>query len=68
MRQFTATFLFRVTAINEDSFDSRRRTFYLIAETPKEAASNATRQLTTGEALGKIAMLGKQSGDYFFKG
>ncbi len=68
MRQFTSTFLFRVTAVDEQSFDCKRRTFYLIAETQKEAKSNATRQLSTGEVLGKIAMLGRQSGDYFFKG
>ena len=67
MRQFTRTFLFRATAINAQSFDCKRRTFYLIAETQKEAKSNATRQLNTGEVLGKIATLGRQSGDYFFK-
>ena len=68
MRQFTSTFLFRATAVNEQSFACTRRTFYLIAETQKEAKSNATRQLNTGEVLGKIAMLGRQYGDYFFKG
>ena len=67
MRQFTSTFLFRVTAVDEQSFDRKRRTFYLIAATQKEAKSNATRQLNAGEVLGKIAMLGRQSGDYFFK-
>jgi hypothetical protein len=67
MRQFAATFLFRATAIDERSFDRKHRTFYLIAETPKEAKNDATRQLKTGEVLGKTAMLGKQYGDYFFK-
>ena len=67
MRQFTSTFLFRVTAVDEQSFDRKRRTFYLIAATQKEAIANATRQLKNGESLGKIAMLGKQFGDYFFK-
>ena len=67
MRQFTETFLFRAAAINEQSFDSKRRTFYLIAATQKEAVANAIRQLKNGESLGKIAMLGRQYGDYFFK-
>jgi len=68
MRQYTETFLFRATAVNEQSFDSKRRTFYLIASTQKEAIANAIRQLKNGESLGKTAMLGKQYGDYFFKG
>jgi len=64
MRQFQTTHLFRATATNTIG----RRTFYLIASNKDEAERNAVRQLKTGEKLGKIANLGRQYGDYFFKG
>jgi len=64
MREFQSTYLFRASAFAH----LKRRTFYLIAANKKEAESNARRQLKNGEELGKIAELGKQYGDYFFKG
>ena len=64
MRQFQSTYLFRATATNFRG----RRTFYLIAANEKEAESNAKRQLKHGEELSaKLANLGRQYGDYFFK-
>lgn len=63
MRQFQTTHLFRATATNPIG----RRTFYLIAGSKKEAETNAARQLKSDERLGKIANLGRQYGDYFFK-
>ena len=64
MRQFESTYLFRATAATH----LKRRTFYLIAANKKEAENNARRQLKSGEELGKLAELGRQYGDYFFKG
>jgi len=63
MRQFRSTYLFRATAKTH----LKSRTFYLIASDEKEAEGNAKRQLKSDEKLGKIAQLGKQYGDYFFK-
>ena len=64
MRQFQKTYLFRATATSPNG----RRTFYLIAAHKDEAERNATRQLKNQEKLGKIANLGRQYGDFFFKG
>jgi hypothetical protein len=63
MRQFQETYLFRASII----LWNQRRTFYLIAANKKEATENAKRHLRQGEILDKISLLGKQSGDYFFK-
>ena len=63
MRQFESTYLFRITAVSH----LKRRTFYLIAANKKEAEKNAIRHLKNGEELGKMANLGRQYGDYFFK-
>lgn len=64
MRQFQTTFLYRATATNSRG----RRTFYLIAANEREAEANAKRQLKSDEELSaKLANLGRQYGDYFFK-
>jgi hypothetical protein len=67
MRQFQETYLFRATVVDEKSYNQKRRTFYLIAAHKKEAEENAKRQLNSGETLTTMSLLGKQSGDYFFK-
>lgn len=64
MRQFETTYLFRATAITPRG----RRSFYLIAAHEREAINNAKRHLKSGEELSsKLANLGRQFGDYFFK-
>lgn len=67
MREFQLTYLYRATAIR-DNYCRSRRTFYMVAAHEREAEATAKRLLKSGEELsGKLAKLGRQYGDYFFK-
>ena len=67
MREFEATFLYRITTKNLNPWSQPNQTFYLIASSKKEAKASAIRTIKKGYELNKIALLGRQYGDFFHK-